>query len=41
VRLRDGRIGCILEGSEKGWCILFARFSLEWLTDNQDRPEPE
>jgi sialidase-1 len=39
VRLGDGRVGCILEGSEKGWCILFARFSLEWLTENQDRAE--
>jgi sialidase-1 len=39
LRLQNGRIGCILEGSEKGWCILFARFSLEWLTDNRDRTE--
>jgi len=40
VRLRDGRIGCIFEGNQDGWCILFARFGLEWFTDSQDRPEP-
>ena len=39
VRLADGQIGCLFEGRDEGWGIFFARFTLEWLTDGQDRPE--
>ena len=37
--LPEGDIGCLYEGGKTKYGeIVFARFSLEWLTDGKDRP---